>query len=98
MRVLLLVAAALAACWPTLSGLHERWTDADQKTYTHGYLVAAICVFLLWRRNVGGPDQGVQRRGGVLPFVLLGGAAVGWVLVVRAGIGIVEWIDRKSVV
>lgn len=92
MRVLLLVAAALAACWPTLSGLHERWTDADQKTYTHGYLVAAICVFLLWRRNVGGPDQGVQRRGGVLPFVLLGGAAVGWVLVVRAGIGIVEWM------
>src|SRR5690606_16830265 len=28
----------------------------------------------------------------VLPFVLLGGAAVGWVLVVRAGIGIVEWM------
>lgn len=92
MKVLLVLTLALAACWPTLAGLHERWTDTSQATYTHGYLVAAICAWLLWRANVGKAaqvDTGNGRR--LLPFLLLAAAGLAWVLVVRAGIGLIEW-------
>lgn len=38
--------AVLAAFWPTLSSFHEVWTSY---TYSHGYLVAGLAGWLLWR-------------------------------------------------
>jgi len=48
LTVLLLV-VGLAALWPTVHSLAGYWADSDNRTYTHGYLVAAICVWLVWR-------------------------------------------------
>lgn len=94
MRVLLIVAASVAAAWPTLGALHARWTDWDAATYTHGYLVLAISVILLWRANVGReiPTPAVRDRTRPLAMVLLVGTCLVWVLAVRAGIVAAEWL------
>jgi exosortase A len=92
MIVLLLVAVALGACWPTLAALHSHWTDWAQTTYTHGYLVGAICLYLLWRANVGRNDTSPPVRQSIVPLVALAAAALLWVLGVRAGIVSLEWL------
>ncbi|MDZ7781379.1 MAG: exosortase A, partial [Gemmatimonadota bacterium] len=38
--------AVLAALWPTLLSFHDVWTSY---TYSHGYLVAGLSAWLLWR-------------------------------------------------
>jgi exosortase A len=45
----LLLAVGIAALWPTVHSLAGYWADSDNRTYTHGYLVAAICAWLVWR-------------------------------------------------
>lgn len=92
MSVLVVVAVALAALAPSFVGLHERWTDADEATYTHGYLIAALCVFLLWRANAGRPLDEASRQVRPLAVLLLAAAGLVWLVALRAGVGIVEWM------
>ena len=35
---------------PTVAQTHRFWSDPDNTTYTHGYLILAISAWLLWRR------------------------------------------------
>lgn len=44
-----LFAAVLALYWPATQSLANYWTDVDRRSYTHGYLIAALSVWLLWR-------------------------------------------------
>jgi len=46
-----LTAVGVALYWTTLRSLAEQWEDVVNLTYTHGYLVAAICVWLLFRNR-----------------------------------------------
>jgi exosortase len=45
----LLAAAATWACWPALVEMSQRW--AEDPTYSHGYLVPAFALALLWMRR-----------------------------------------------
>jgi exosortase A len=43
------ILAGVLACWPTLESLAGYWENLSMRTYAHGYIVAAICVWLVWR-------------------------------------------------
>jgi exosortase len=83
--VLLIVAVAL---WPTSAALHQRWTEWDEATYTHGWLIAALVLYLLWR------NRHVIRTSAppVSPLALaaLFGVGLIWVLGVRSGVVFIE--------
>lgn len=44
--ILLLLTMAVLASLPTLRSLLEEWSDTDHRTYTHGWLVVAVAVWL----------------------------------------------------
>src|ERR1700757_1825761 len=84
-----LAATGLWAYWPTLLGLSQRWSD-DPK-YSHGYIVPAIALLLLWHRRERFPAGGGRIWWwGLIP--LLGGTglrfAAAWLRV--------DWIDAAS--
>lgn len=85
----MIVAVALAACWPTLVGLHNRWTLWSETTYTHGYLIAAISLYLLWRANVRHPAPSRPARP-LVAFAALILFGFLWAFAVRAGIVALE--------
>lgn len=45
--LLLPLAAATILMWPTLKGVLAVW--ASDGTYSHGFLLAAVCLWLIWR-------------------------------------------------
>lgn len=49
--VLSLGALVLALYWPTVLALGTLWADTYRTTYTHGFLIAALCLWLLIRRR-----------------------------------------------
>jgi exosortase len=65
-----LAAIALWAYWPTLADMAWRW--GEDPAYSHGYLVPAFAVYLLWmrRRHLAAQDV----RPTALGLVLLGSA------------------------
>ena len=48
-----LVLALLWSYWPTLGAVEKRWSHDPQ--YSHGYLVPAFALLVLWRRRTGLP-------------------------------------------
>jgi exosortase len=90
-----LVAAALAvglswAYWPTLQALARRWAQDPQ--YTHGYVVPAFALLVLWLRRDGFPT-GARPSWWGLPLVLAGAA-----LRLAGAYYSVEWLDAGSLV
>ena len=59
-------AAFLWSYWPTLCGLADTWNRVPD--YSHGYLVAPLAVFFLWRRRdrMPAPSVGLALPGLVL--------------------------------
>ena len=47
--VVVVLCATIAAYWPTVASLLRFWNDYDNLSYTHGYLIAAISAWLVWR-------------------------------------------------
>jgi exosortase len=85
--VVLIVAAAL---WPTSTALHQRWTAWEETTYTHGWLIAAVVVFLLWRnRNAANAPA---PRISPVALATLFGVGLLWAFGVRAGLLFIEWL------
>src|ERR671910_106591 len=37
--------------WPTTLSLVEQWEDTVRRTYTHGYLIVVLTLWLLWRNR-----------------------------------------------
>lgn len=73
--VLTLVPAMVALYWPTISVLAGRWIQWD-KGLSHGLLVAAVFIWLLWRRPCQAPASGLFG----VRLSLLGAASVLWFL------------------
>lgn len=44
-----LLASTFALLWPTTATLIAAWEDESVTSYTHGYLVVALSIWLLWR-------------------------------------------------
>jgi exosortase A len=84
-----LIAAVIALYWPGFAALGQLWQDGARTTYTHGYLVGAISLWLLLRerhelRQPGLPRAGVAQRALILLVLLV--VAVSWQFAYRAGI------------
>lgn len=82
-----LLALVLAALHPTIAALHVQWTHVE--AMTHGYLVAAVFLWLIWRRRTAGGASGSESA---LLWALLAGSGLVWAFGVRAGIEAVEWL------
>jgi len=88
---MLVIGMVLALYWPAVQSLWVYWMDTDATTYTHGFLVAALSLWLLWRDDSSPGVAGgeVKRRGGRGLFVgMLCLMVLGWQLAFRAGIEI----------
>ena len=87
--LVLLIGAMLALYWPAVQSLWVIWLDVGATTYTHGLLVAALSLWLLWRSGsrttaavpVPRIPGGLGLWVGVLCLLVLG-----WQLAFRAGI------------
>ncbi|MDQ2639200.1 MAG: exosortase [Pseudomonadota bacterium] len=91
----LVVFATLAACWPTLFALHDQWTGWHDTAYTHGYLIAAVSAYLLWKQaRVVTPERQAVSAGALAPLVVLG---LIWLVAVRAGLALIQWITLPAI-
>ena len=63
--------------WPTSLELVDLWGDTDRRRYTHGWLVLAVTVWLIWRDR--------RYLGSITPRPPLGG----WLLV---ALGSISWL------
>ena len=89
LTLVLLIGAMLALYWPAVQSLWVIWLDVNATTYTHGLLVAALSLWLLWRNDAraAGPVAGPQTRDGRgLFMVALCLLVLGWQIAFRAGI------------
>jgi exosortase len=82
---------ALLACviallyWPSIDFLiHEKWSDTASKTYTHGWLILAICIWLVFRSRYELADA--PARPSPKWLVGLAAAVVAWLVCYRASI------------
>lgn len=79
-----IVLLTAALFWPTVASLMVSWQDTAMRTYTHGYLVVALSLWLLWRGRSRWADvsSGVSIPG----FVLLIGLGFAWLVAYHAGL------------
>jgi exosortase len=79
----------LWAYWTTLGQLSDRWAHDPQ--YSHGYLVPAFALFLLWQRRPMLPAVEPRPDGWGL-------ALIGWAMVLRltGAYFALEWLDALS--
>jgi exosortase len=88
----LLISVATAwSFWPTLVKLYDAWINDPQ--YSHGLLVPAFAVGLLWLRRDRLP---VRARPAAVPGLLL--LAIGAACRVSAGFMYVEWLEAVALV
>src|SRR3954466_3145674 len=81
-----LLAGVTLLFWPTADSLGTLWLDAGNPSYTHGYLVLATCVALLWRTSGElAPVHATQVLRAVCLAALLV-ATFTWLFAFRAGI------------
>jgi EpsI family protein len=91
--VVALVVAVLAFYWPAIVPLAEAWSDTGRLTYTHGYLVAAVAAWLLWRarERLAEPEQTSPSPLQVATRVLiLLALVIAWQIAYRAGIQLAQ--------
>jgi len=81
LRLWMIFALALLVtfvCWPSAQVLYGQWTDFVNITYTHGPLILAVCLYLVWR------ERGAIARAPVEPWPLaqlaLAGAVLAWLV------------------
>jgi exosortase A len=83
---IVLVVLGFVLFWPTTVSLVEQWEDTVRRTYTHGYLILALTLWLLWRNRSSWAQ--VELRPSVLAFVAVVVASVVWLITYRAGVRI----------
>lgn len=86
-----IVVLLMAVFWlyrPSSASLMQIWDDADRTSYTHGYVIAALVLYLVLRRRDRLAD--LPWSPSVLAAVLMAVASVAWVVAVRSGIEIVH--------
>jgi len=75
----LILLGALASTWPSWWALADVWRSSE--TYTHGWLVAVVCVGWLWSRMKRLP---VESRAPVIAWAFFVGASLVWPVAFRA--------------
>ncbi len=87
--VFAVLAVAVLLYWPGAVSLAELWTDLRGDTYTSGFLIAAISVWLLWRRRGELSPIALSAPWHVPGLLALAAVALIWVFALRAGIQVV---------
>lgn len=83
-----LVALPFLLFWPTTQSLFVRWQDTVVRTYTHGLIVVALSVWMIWRARARWISEPVRAfPAGVIALVAL---TVLWLVAYRAGLQIVH--------
>ncbi len=85
-----IVVLGLLLFWPTTASLIEHWEDTVRRTYTHGYLLVAVVLWLLWRNRVLWAD--VPVRPSLLALAAVLGASLVWLIALRAAVQIVHQV------
>lgn len=80
----LLVVATLGLFWPTTLSMFAKWQLSDSDTYGHGYLILAICFWLLIRNRERSGDP--APRPNLLAALALVGVGCVWLVALRSGI------------
>lgn len=84
--VCLVLAACVAACWPSFEVLTGYWSDTRAMGMTHGWLIIAIVAWLLWRaRRLDGAGGACWPCLAALLVLWFG-----WLVALRAGLQIVH--------
>lgn len=83
-----LFAIGLLSFWPTTASLIEQWEDTARRTYTHGYFIAAIAFWLLWRRSSDWNRLPVAPS--IAGFFALIATSIAWLVAYRAGLQVVH--------
>lgn len=73
---------------PTTLSLNVRWQDTVARAYTHGYLIVAISLWLLWRGRAAWAQPRVKPSIPAFLCVIAGGLV--WLIAYRAGLQIVH--------
>lgn len=81
-----LVVLGFVMFWPTTLSLIEQWEDTIRRTYTHGYLIIALTLWLLWRNRSSWAQ--VELRPSVLAAIAVIAASIVWLITYRAGVRI----------
>lgn len=79
-----LLVSTFALLWPTTATLIVAWEDSSVTSYTHGYLVVALSIWLLWRERHR--LRATPARLTLSASVPLALVSVFWLVCVRAGI------------
>jgi exosortase len=93
--VMALVLAIVALFWPTFVALAEAWRDTVRLTYTHGYLVAAVSAWLLWRTRdrLSRPEEApVPPLALAIRVLILLTLVLAWQISYRAGIQLAQQV------
>ena len=80
------VIAVGALYWPTVHSLLVEWLDADKRVYTHGLLIAALCLWLLIRANADARLIEFNASGTVVSAFALASLGFLWLVMFRSGI------------
>ena len=86
-RLWLILALALIVAlvyWPSTRVLIEQWGDFKNLTYTHGWLILAACVWLVFRSR--GEIAAAPTRVEPVALVALAACVLGWLVCYRASI------------
>lgn len=75
---------AFALLWPTTLSLLSEWEDTNKTTYTHGYLIALISLWMLWHNRANLSAQRSQPN--LTALLALAAASVLWLAVFRSGL------------
>jgi exosortase A len=84
------LAGAVAMLWPTIGSLRAEWEDTNNLTYTHGYLIALISAWLLWRARPLSANIRVASEPRMLPVLAV--LSFAWLLGYRANIVIAHQV------
>lgn len=86
--VIALILVTFVLFWPTTASLNIRWQDSVLRTYTHGYLIIALVLWLLWR----GRERWSQAPAhvSIVGLVMLAGLSVAWLVAYRAGLQVLH--------
>jgi exosortase len=82
--ILILALVVTAIGWPSAQVLYEQWMDFIDITFTHGWLILAVCVWLVWRERAAiaaAPARPWPLAQGALALAILA-----WLVCYRASI------------
>jgi len=85
-------AAVVLLYWPAFVALGELWLDGARTSYTHGFLIAAVSLWLVWRARAkiaSADTAGLTSAQRLLGTAALLATALSWQIAYRAGLQLV---------